>query len=117
MAQARTYADLLKDSHDADLFDHFGISEFVKVTVSTGAAAPWGPAGGGAMYTRCDPSPDGRFTILETLERPFSYEIPCGRFPKRVWVVDGSGATVREVSNLPLADDIPIVHNSCRKVG
>ena len=66
------------------------------------------------MHTRCDPSPDGAFAILEELRRPFSYEIPCGRFPKRVWVVNRAGETVREVADLPLADEIPIVHNACR---
>jgi len=112
VAQARTYADLLKDSHDADLFEHYCTSEFVKVDVSTGAAVPFAAGG---IYTRCDPSPDGQFVILEELQRPFSYAVPCGRFPKRVWVVDREGATVREVCALPLADDIPIVNNSCRK--
>ena len=34
---------------------------------------------------------------------------------KRVWVVDRDGKTVREVCDLPLADSIPIVHNSCRE--
>jgi hypothetical protein len=115
VAQARTYADLLKDSHDADLFDYFGTSEFVKVTVSTGAVAPFTPPNQNEIYTRCDPSPDGQFVIMSALERPFSYAVPCGRFPKRVWVVNREGATVREVCSLPLADSIPIVHNSCRE--
>jgi dipeptidyl aminopeptidase/acylaminoacyl peptidase len=116
VAQARTYADLLKDSHDADLFEHFGASEFVTVNVKTGEVAPLAPAAAGTaeMHTRCDPSPDGQFIIMEALERPFSYAVPCGRFPKRVWVVNRAGETVRDVCSLPLADAIPIVNNSCR---
>ena len=113
VAQARTYADLLKDAHDADLFEYFASSEFVVVDVETGAVAPFGN-GEAKMHTRLDPSPDGEFAIVEELLRPFSYEIPCGRFPKRVRVVNRLGETVREVANLPLADEIPIVHNSCR---
>ena len=113
VAQARTYADLLKDAHDADLFEHFAKSDFVLVDVETGAVTPFGD-GEARMHTRCDPSPDGAFAILEELRRPFSYEIPCGRFPKRVWVVNRAGETVREVADLPLADEIPIVHNACR---
>ena len=114
MAQARTYADLLKDSHDADLVEYYSSSEFIKVTVSTGEAVPFTPDKE-RIYTRCDPSPDGQFVIMEALERPFSYAVPCGRFPKRVWVANREGETVREVSSLPLADSIPIVHNSCRE--
>lgn len=113
VAQARTYADLLKDSHDADLFEYYGASEFLKVTVSTGEVAPFVNAS--QIYTRCDPSPDGQYVIMAALERPFSYAVPCGRFPKRVWVVNRRGETVREVCSLPLADAIPIVHNSCRE--
>lgn len=113
VAQARTYADLLKDSHDADLFEYFGSSEFVLVDVATGTVTPFGD-GAPRTHTRCDPSPDGSFVIMEELLRPYSYEIPCGRFPKRVWITNRAGETVREVSNLPLADSIPIAHNSCR---
>ena len=90
VAQARTYADLLKDSHDADLFDHFATSELVKIDIATGEATLFD---GARIHTRCDPSPDGAFVIMEELHRPFSYEIPCGRFPKRVWVVNRDGET------------------------
>ena len=113
VAQARTYADLLKDAHDADLFEYFCTSEFVKVTVGTGEATPF--TSESAIYTRCEPSPDGEYVIISSVERPFSYEVPCGRFPKRTWIVNRAGKTVREVCALPLADKIPIVHNSVRE--
>ena len=113
VAQARTYADLLKDSHDGDLFEYFSSSDFVKVSVLTGEVTPFGS--GPAIHTRLDPSPDGNFVIMEALQRPFSYAVPCGRFPKRVWITDRDGREVREVCNLPMADNIPIVHNSCRE--
>jgi len=111
--QSRTYADLLKDSHDSDLFDYYCKSELVAVDVRTGKANPWGD--GVRLYTRCDPSPDGKFAIVETLERPYSYGVPCGRFPKQVWVANAHGKLVRQVADLPLAEDIPIVHNSTRQ--
>lgn len=112
--QARTYADLLKDSHDAELFDYYCKSEYVAVDVKTGNAKPWGSAGA-RLYTRCDPSPDGKFAIIETLERPYSYSVPCGRFPKKIWIADANGLPVREIANLPLAEDIAIVHNATRQ--
>lgn len=34
LSQARTYQDLLKDSHDEDLFDHYCLSELVSIKVS-----------------------------------------------------------------------------------
>jgi dipeptidyl aminopeptidase/acylaminoacyl peptidase len=114
VAQARTYADLLKDSHDADLFDYYCSSELVAVDVSTGATKTWGD-GKARIYTRCDPSPDGKYAIVEAIHRPYSYSVPCGRFPKKVWVADSDGKVVREVADLPLAENVPIVHNATRK--
>jgi hypothetical protein len=40
------------------------------------------------MYSSFAPSPDGRFLLVGWLERPFSYTVPCGRFPKRVQLWD-----------------------------
>jgi dipeptidyl aminopeptidase/acylaminoacyl peptidase len=80
--------------------------------VSTGEATPLGPA---RAYTASTPSPDGRFLLVAWLERPYSYTVPCGRFPKRVQLWDRAGACVRELAALPLADDIPIAFDSCRR--
>jgi len=114
VAQARTYADLLKDVHDEALFDYYSTSELVAVDVHTGSTKNWGD-GKPRIYTRCDPSPDGKFAIVECLNRPYSYSVPCGRFPKKVWVADLNGNAVREIADLPLADNIPIQHNAVRQ--
>lgn len=53
--------------------------------VSTGEVQKLGST---RMYTGLDASPDGRFVIVSWLERPFSYTIPCGRFPKVVQLWD-----------------------------
>ena len=121
VAQARTYPDLLKDSHDCELFVHLCSSQLMRVTLSgSGAsgsttAVPWGRGATSRIYTRMDPSPDGHYTIVEYLEPPFSYLVPAGRFPKRVelWRT-ADGSLVRTIAALPLAESIPIVNDSCR---
>jgi hypothetical protein len=117
-AQARTYTDLLRDSHDAALFSHFCTSVLLRVPIAAAGAAPAAPLGAGAtprLYSRVDPSPDGRYLIVEYLEPPFSYLVPCSRFPKRVELWRASdGALLRELAALPLAESIPIVNDSCR---
>jgi len=61
------------------------------------------------------PSPDGRYLLLATLHRPFSYQVPAGRFPQRSLVLDSAtGAEVFLVADLPLADSIPIAIGSTR---
>lgn len=51
------------------------------VKVSTGEVATIGPT---RLYTATSASPDGRYLLVSWLERPYSYSLPCGRFPKRV---------------------------------
>ena len=57
----------------------------VMLQVSTGEVRKMGDT---RMYTMFAPSPDARFLIVSWLERPFSYNVPCGRFPKRVQLWD-----------------------------
>ncbi|KAK9835947.1 hypothetical protein WJX81_000393 [Elliptochloris bilobata] len=111
-SQARTYPDLLANPHDEALFEYYTTSELVLVSVSSGEAARVGPP---RLYTSFAPSPDGRFLLVAWLERPFSYTVPCGRFPKRIQLWDREGNVLRELAALPLAEDIPIAHNSCRR--
>lgn len=49
--------------------------------VSSGEVSVIGASRG---YTAVSPSPDGRFLLVAWLERPFSFAVPCGRFPKTV---------------------------------
>lgn len=53
--------------------------------MSTGEVKQIGPA---RLYTAVAPSPDGQYLLVAWLERPFSYNIPCGRFPKRIQLWD-----------------------------
>lgn len=111
-SQARTYPDLLQGPYDEQLFDYYCQSNLVTVKVSTGEVAPIGPT---RMYTASSASPDGRYLLVSWLERPYSYSLPCGRFPKRVQLWTRDGEFVREIAALPLAEDIPVAFDSCRK--
>ena len=53
--------------------------------VSTGEVSQVGST---RMYTSFAPSPDAKFLLVAWLERPYSYTVPCGRFPKRVQLWD-----------------------------
>lgn len=69
---------------------HYGHSEVVTVDVRDGAVRRIGPP---RMYTGLDASPDGRYLLVSWLERPLSFDLPCGRFPKRVqlWRAEDGG--------------------------
>ena len=53
------------------------------------------------LYTAFAPSPDGRFLLVSWLERPFSYTVPCGRFPKRIQLWDRCAPACRSSNAAP----------------
>ncbi|WP_310396964.1 prolyl oligopeptidase family serine peptidase [Hymenobacter sp.] len=102
---ARTYQDLLKNPADERLFDYYATAQLVKVSLADGAAQPLGPPG---VIQTASPSPDGRYVLLRTRHRPYSYTLPLSSFPQRVDVLDlASGAPVKTIADLPLADAVP----------
>jgi dipeptidyl aminopeptidase/acylaminoacyl peptidase len=109
--QSRTYQDLLKDEYDAELFEYYATAQLVLVSLD-GTVKEVGPP---AIYTSVDPSPDQKYILVYSMHKPFSYTVPCGRFPKKVDVWTADGKFVRQLCDLPLAEDIPIAANSVRK--
>ncbi|RZC21865.1 putative glutamyl endopeptidase, chloroplastic isoform A [Glycine soja] len=109
--QVRTFQDLLKDEYDEDLFDYYATSQLVLASLD-GTTKEIGPP---AVYTSMDPSPDHKYILINSLHRPYSFIVPCGRFPKKVELWSADGKLIRELCDLPLAEDIPIAFNSVRK--
>ncbi len=104
-APAPTYEDLLQNPDDERLFDYYFTSRLGRVSVAGGAVA-W--LGGPGIYAAADPSPDGRYLLVERIHRPYSYTVPAGRFPLAIEVWDRAGTVVRGIADLPLGEHIPI---------
>ncbi|HSP15208.1 MAG TPA: prolyl oligopeptidase family serine peptidase [Thermoanaerobaculia bacterium] len=109
-APARTYEDMLRDESDAALFEYHMQSRLALIPIS-GEPTPLGTA---AMIVRNVPSPDGRFIEVETVHRPFSYTVPVERFPRRVEVWSSAGQVVKQIADLPLADQVPTDFDAVR---
>ncbi|MBD2578697.1 prolyl oligopeptidase family serine peptidase [Oscillatoria sp. FACHB-1406] len=109
-APARTYTNLLKNPHDEALFEHYLSSQVERISLKGERELLVPPM----LVDEAIPSPDGRYILLETLQRPFSYQFPLSRFPKRIEVRDRAGNLVYTVADLPLADNIPIQFGSVR---
>ena len=103
-APARTYQDLLKNSHDEAMFEHLATVQIIRVTLSGNRQA----IGDTGIIRRIQPSPGGRYVLVETVHKPFSYLVPASRFPYRVEVWDLDGNVVKQIADLPLAEEIPI---------
>lgn len=108
VAPARTYQDLLTNRRDEDLFVAHTTARVVTTDLSgneTEIAAP-------GIVREAVPSPDGRFVLVTTIHRPFSYLVPYSRFPQRLEVRDRAGTVVHEIADLPLMEEIPIGRDS-----
>lgn len=110
-AQNRTYQDLLKNKNDEFNFEQLATSELVQITTN-GDQSKWLPAD---MYTRIDFSPDGAYVMVGTIQKPFSYIVTYGRFPNTTRIHAKDGRLVREISVVPLIEDLPKGFMSVRK--
>tara|TARA_B100001123_G_scaffold263095_2_gene292998 strand:- start:2514 stop:4340 length:1827 start_codon:yes stop_codon:yes gene_type:complete len=107
-APAWTYQDLLKNRHDEELFEFYGLSQVAVVSLGGNVT----PLGEPELIRSAHPSPDGQHILVQTIHRPFSYIVPAARFPNRIEVWDMQGAVEHEVANLPLKDQVPTVYGS-----
>ena len=107
---ARTYANLLGTPHDEALFSHYLTSELVHVGLDGSSVVVFGAA----LVDEATPSPDGEWLLVETIQRPFSYQLPARSFPRRTVVLPLPGGEPIEVASLPLADDVPVPFGSVR---
>ncbi len=110
VAPARTYQDLLKSPHDESVFEHYTTSQIVRAGLD-GSLEAIGPAGIIGGFT---PSPDGRYILVSTTRKPFSYTVPSWRFPLDIEVWNPDGEVVATIATLPLADDVPVPFGSVR---
>ncbi|MGH7545475.1 MAG: TolB family protein, partial [Gemmatimonadota bacterium] len=110
VAPARTYQDLLESLHDEALFEHYFSAQVARVGLD-GRITPIGEPG---LIAQAEPSPNGAYLLVQTIQRPFSYLLPVYRFPARIEVWDAAGKVVRRVADLPLAEEVPIAFDAVR---
>jgi dipeptidyl aminopeptidase/acylaminoacyl peptidase len=103
-AANRTYEDMIRNESDAALFDYHMQSVLMRIPLE-GEATTIAPS---SIVLRAYPSPDGRFVLMESAHRPFAYTVPVNRFPRRIEIRSIGGDVVRQIADLPLADNIPI---------
>jgi dipeptidyl aminopeptidase/acylaminoacyl peptidase len=101
----RTYEDMLQTPHDENLWDYYATSQLAFVDSNTDKVMLVGKP---AIFANADVSADGKFLIVSTLHRPYSYLHPASQFPRLIEIWDSSGKVIHRVADLPLADRVPI---------
>ena len=104
-APIRTFQDLLRNAHDEALFEYYFTSQIGTIDLATGRRTAIGRPG---LYERVSASPSGEHLLTVEVERPFSWLVRAGSFPKDVTVRNRSGEIVASIARLPLADAVPI---------
>jgi dipeptidyl aminopeptidase/acylaminoacyl peptidase len=96
----RTFPNLLRDPHDATLFEHYTRAQLVELAPGRRPR----PLGEPRMYESISLSPDGRHLLATYVERPFSFITSHRGFPRRTAVLDRSGALLATLDEQPLRE-------------
>jgi len=107
-APARTLQDLLQNPYDESLFQYYTTSQLVRLDLKGKAARLGDPA----IFRDVDPSPDGKYLMVQMVQQPYSYSLQEDDFPRKVEVWNTGGELVYLVADLPLQDQVPISFGS-----
>jgi dipeptidyl aminopeptidase/acylaminoacyl peptidase len=99
-APARTYQDLLKSPYDEQLFDYLFTAQLVRFS-------PQGETeiGRPAIYLQTALSPDKRFLLTTTIDRPYSYTVTMRSFAQTTALFTIEGRLVKEIAKRPVTAD------------
>ena len=111
VSQNRTYPDLLKNASDEINFVTLTSSELYKVDL-TGKSELFKEED---MYAGESFSADGKYILITTLRKPFTYVVPLNRFPQLSVVYDLAGKEVKVVNDVPLSEVLPKGFMAVRK--
>jgi dipeptidyl aminopeptidase/acylaminoacyl peptidase len=104
-APAATYEDMIRTSHDEDLFEYYWTSQLAAINVASGAKTPIGHA---AIFANVSPAPSNEYLLVTMVKRPYSHLIPMNGFPETVEIWDRKGAVARKIADRPSREGTPI---------
>ncbi|HHM21886.1 MAG TPA: S9 family peptidase, partial [Bacteroidetes bacterium] len=103
-APVRTYQDMLRNPFDEKLFAYYTTSQLMVLNLQTGVSRPFGEKG---IFRTVSPSPDGSYVLLTKIKQPFSYIVPYYRFASETTIYNRNGEPVRQIADLPAAENLP----------
>ena len=103
-SQMATFQDLLRTPHDAALFAHYARAQLVVVDAAAGSFVRLGDPD---LFTDVNPSPDGRYFMVQRVKTPFSTRVPYFYFARSTEVWEPAGRIVATIADLPVSDEVP----------
>jgi len=110
-AQNRTYQDMFKNPSDQANFEILTTSELFKIDLK-GKKELFKKED---IYANENFSPDGKYLLITTIHKPFSYIVPLNRFPQKTVVYDLTGKEIKEINTTPLTEVLPKGFMAVRK--
>jgi dipeptidyl aminopeptidase/acylaminoacyl peptidase len=104
VSPAPTYEDMLTTPDDENIFEFYASSQLTLVPLS-GAVKPLPVKG---LLDAMSVSPDGKYALVASLHRPFSYTVPAERFPRKTEIVTLKTGATKLLQDRPLVDNLPI---------
>lgn len=106
-----TYQDLIKSPYDEQLFEFFATSQLIqyKNGVQNLIGRP-------AIYLGISVSPDKKYLLERTVNKPFSYLVTSRGFPATVKITDLSGKLVKVLAELPSTEGTPSGYDNTQNV-
>lgn len=101
--QIATFQDLLKSPNDEKLYEYYATSQLAVIDVSGKVREVGSPS----IFDDASFSPDGKYILASSIQRPYSYLFPAFRFPKKYEIWDANGKLVKALLDVPLIDNLP----------
>lgn len=102
VAPSRTYQDLIKSPYDEELFAFYATTQLVKNVNGTETKI-----GEPAIYNAYSLSPDKKYLLTRTINKPFSYLVPAYGFNASIRVTDLTGKVLKVIATLPSTELSP----------
>ena len=111
VAPSVTYQDLIKSPYDEYVFEYLATAQLVKnnAGVETKIGAP-------AIISSIDLSPDKKYFLTRTINKPFSYLVTVYGFATTVNVTDLNGKIVKTIADLASAETTPSGYDNVQNV-
>lgn len=110
-APSATFQDLIRSPYDEQLFEFYAMSQLVqnKNGVETKIGKP-------AIYSSFNLSPDKKYMLTRTINKPFSYLVTATGFPSTVSITDITGKLIKKLADLPSGEGTPSGYDNTQNI-
>ena len=105
-AAVRTYQDMLQNAADERLFEYYTTTSVRSYDVATQSHRDE-LNGQEQIIMYMSDSPDGKYLMVASLHKPFSYQVPYYRFPLKYTFHGIDRDFTKVFASIPLAEEIP----------